>query len=80
MILLHPDPMLINIFINNWDEGTEGLLIKSVNNSKLGIIANSVDEREEIHEVLNRLEQWIEMSGMKINKKKYQVPHLDGKN
>lgn len=47
MILLYPDPILISIFINIWDEGIEGLLIKSVNNSKLAIVANNVDERED---------------------------------
>ena len=45
-------PVLVNIFINDLDEGIEGALIKFADDTKLGGIANTLEDRLNIQKDL----------------------------
>ncbi|XP_066448028.1 pendrin-like isoform X4 [Eleutherodactylus coqui] len=69
-------PVLFNIFINDLEEGIDGKLIKFANDTKLGGIANTREEREMIQKDLENLEQWEATNRMVFNKEKCKVLHL----
>ncbi|XP_073537645.1 uncharacterized protein [Phyllobates terribilis] len=73
-------PVLFNIFINDLDEGIEGKLIQFADDTKLGGIANTREERERIQKDLNKLEQWAATNRMVFNREKCKVLHLGNKN
>ena len=50
--------VLFNIFINDLDDAIEGILIKFADNTKLGGVANTPEERTAIQGDLDRLENW----------------------
>ena len=68
--------MLFNIFNNDLDEGVQGILIKSVDDTKLGGIANTLEDRNKIQEDLDKLEHWAENNRIKFNRDKCKVLHL----
>ena len=51
-------PVLFNIVINNLDEAVEGILIKFADDTKLGGVADTPEERATIQGDLDRLENW----------------------
>ena len=51
-------PVLFNIFINDLDDAVEGILIKFADDTKLGGVANTPEERTTIQSDLGRLERW----------------------
>ena len=59
--------MLFNIFINDLDQGIHGMLIRFVDNTKLGGIANTLEDRNKIQNDFDRLEHWDE-NRMKFNR------------
>ena len=67
--------VLFNIFINDLDEGIEGVLIKFADDTKLG--ANTPEDRIRIQDDLDRLENWAKMN---FNGEKCKVLHLGRKN
>ena len=69
-------PVLFNIFINDLDEAIEGLLIKFGDDTKLGGVANTPEERTTLQSDLDRLEG----KKMNFNREKCKVLHLDIKN
>uniref|UniRef100_A0A8D0DXF8 Reverse transcriptase domain-containing protein n=1 Tax=Salvator merianae TaxID=96440 RepID=A0A8D0DXF8_SALMN len=71
---------MFNIFINDLDEGVEGKLIKFADDTKLGGVANTREERERIQKDLEKLEQWAATNRMVFNKEKCKVLHLGKKN
>ena len=73
-------PVLFNILINGLDEEVQGTLIKSADDTKLGGIANTLEDRNKLQSDLYRLERWAESSRMKINRDKCQVPQLGKRN
>ena len=68
--------MLFNIFINDFDEGIEGVLIKFPDDTKLGGVANTPEDRIRIQDDLDRLENWAKMN---FNSDKCKVLHLGRK-
>ena len=70
-------PVLFNIFINDLDEGIEGVLIKFADDTKLGGVANTPEDRIRIQDDLDRLENWDKMN---FNGEKCKVLHLSRKN
>uniref|UniRef100_A0A803SME4 Reverse transcriptase domain-containing protein n=1 Tax=Anolis carolinensis TaxID=28377 RepID=A0A803SME4_ANOCA len=73
-------PVLFNIFINDLDEGLEGMIIKFADDTKLGGIANTPEDRSRIQNNLNRLEKWAKTNKMKFNRDKCKILHLGRKN
>ena len=56
------------------------MLIKSVDDTKLAGIANTLEDRNNIQNDLNRLEHWAENNGMKFSRGKCKVLHLGKRN
>ena len=70
--------MVFNIFINDLDEGVQGMLVKFVEDTKFGGIANTLEDRSKIQNDLDSLGHWAENNRMKFNREKCQVLHLGG--
>ena len=47
--------MIFNIFINDLDEGVQGMLVKFVVDTKLGGIANTLEDRNRIQNDFDRM-------------------------
>uniref|UniRef100_A0A803TCZ3 Reverse transcriptase domain-containing protein n=1 Tax=Anolis carolinensis TaxID=28377 RepID=A0A803TCZ3_ANOCA len=73
-------PVLFNIIINDLDEGLEGTIIKFADDTKLGGIANTPEDRSRIQNDLDRLERWAKTNKMKFNRDKCKILHFGRKN
>uniref|UniRef100_A0A670HWE4 Reverse transcriptase domain-containing protein n=1 Tax=Podarcis muralis TaxID=64176 RepID=A0A670HWE4_PODMU len=73
-------PVLFNIFINDLDDGLKGILIKFADDTKLGGVANTPEDRITLQNDLDRLENWAKTNKMNFNREKYKVLHLGKKN
>ena len=68
--------VLFNIFINDMDEGVQGMLVRSADDTKLGGIGSTLEDRNKIQSYLDRMEHWTESNRMKFNRDKCKVLHL----
>ena len=72
--------VLFNIFINDLDEAIKGILIKCADDTKLGGVTNTPEERTTIQSDLDRLEEWVIDNKMNFNQEKCKVLNLGIKN
>ena len=62
------------------DEAVEGILIKFADDTKLGKVANTPEERTTIQRDLDRLENWAIANKMNFNREKCKVLYLGSRN
>lgn len=62
--------MLFNVFINNLGDGTECILSKSAQHTKLGWVLNVLEGRATVQRDADRLEKWVDRNLMKFNNNK----------
>ncbi|KAF7239078.1 Ubiquitin-like modifier-activating enzyme 6 [Varanus komodoensis] len=65
-------PVHFSIFINDLDEEVQGKIIKFADDTKLGGIANTIEDRMKIQGNLDKLEHWAES-----NRLRFIRPHLE---
>ncbi|PKU44185.1 rna-directed dna polymerase from mobile element jockey-like [Limosa lapponica baueri] len=67
--------VLFNIFVGDMDSGIKCILSKFADNTKLCGAVNTVEGRDAIQRVLDRLERWACADLLKFNKAKCKVLH-----
>jgi len=72
--------VLFDIFNNDLEGGVECTLCKFTDNVKLGGAGDSHEGQNTLQRDLERLQHWVIINGMKLNKNKCQILHLGWSN
>ena len=70
-------PVLFKIFINDLHAGVDCTISKFADGTKLGGAADSLEGQEALQKDLDRSEHRATINGMKLNKNKGHILHLD---
>ncbi|KAK4829837.1 hypothetical protein QYF61_006847 [Mycteria americana] len=73
-------PVLFSIFINDLDAEVECTFGKFSDDTKLGGAVESLEGQDALPRDLDRLEHWAMINGMKFNKCKCRILHLERSN
>ena len=68
-------PMLLNLFINDMDDGVGSALSKSGDDTKLWGVTDIAEGHDATQVDFDRLEKWTDRNLMKFSKEKYRVIH-----
>lgn len=74
------DEILLNIFINDLENGTDGTISRFTKDIKLGEVANRPSVCVVIQRDLNRMKKWVNRNVIKFNEGKCKVLPLERNN